>query len=415
MTRIRSRARGALARGFTLIEVMIAMLIGLIGVVVIMQTFAVSEGFKRTATSGTDAQMNGGIALYMLQREMRMAGYGMNSLVAMGCPSVRVYRSTTSTGIDMPLVPFMLNPPLVPAGDANTDTMLIAYGTSDSFVSGITLVSSQASATAPFYLVSNYDAFQNGDLFVSVMPGAGAGGSASCVLHEATATWSAAGNCGHPPTSGVLGMLEHNQVSYQKHTSTGCVTVASTFNNGTGITTAGGAVEPNCNYPTCQVYGLGDTVVHVYAIRGGNLTMCDWIAADCGNAANFNIVVNDIVSLRGMYGMNLNPAPSALPGDGQTITWQRSSLTTDVFLPSRVLAATIEITARNSLKEKPTSGTTCNATLFSGRPDRSMDWLYQATAGAAIDISTSSADWQCYRYRLFQTSVPLRNLIWRPS
>ena len=35
------------------------MLIGMIGIVVMMQTFAVSEGFKRTATSGTDAQVNG--------------------------------------------------------------------------------------------------------------------------------------------------------------------------------------------------------------------------------------------------------------------------------------------------------------------------------------------------------------------
>jgi type IV pilus assembly protein PilW len=339
----------------------------------------------------------------------------MNSLMTMGCPSVRVYRSASSSGIDMPLVPFMLNPTLVPAGDANTDTMLIAYGTSDSFVSGVTLQASPANLAAPFYLISNYDAFQNGDLWVSVMPGAGAGGNASCVLHEATATWSAAGNCGHPPSSGTLGMLEHGQTSYQKHTSAGCVTTASTFNNGTGITDAGGAVEPNCTATGgCQVYGLGDAVVHVYAIRGGNLTMCDWIASDCTNAANFNIAVNDIVSLRGVYGMNLDTAPSALPGDGHTITWQRNALTTNVFLPSRVLAATIEITARNSLKEKPTSGTACNATLFSGRPDRGMDWLYQSMAGATIDISASSADWQCYRYRLFQTSVPLRNLIWRP-
>ena len=40
--------------GFTLIEVMIALLIGVIGIVVMMQTFAVSEGFKRPATSEAD-------------------------------------------------------------------------------------------------------------------------------------------------------------------------------------------------------------------------------------------------------------------------------------------------------------------------------------------------------------------------
>src|SRR6185312_4326042 len=369
MTRIRSRALTTLARGFTLIEVMIAMLIGLIGVVVIMQTFAVSEGSKRTATSGTDAQINGGIALYMLQRELRMAGYGMNSLVGMGCPSVRVFNSTTNTGIDMPLVPFQINPPLVPAGDANTDTVLIAYGTSDSFVSGIKLVSGQTSLpTEPFQLLYNYDSFQNGDIFVSVMPGAGAGGNPSCVLHEATATLSAAGNCGFGPAGS--NTVEFKQVSYQKHLSTGCVNTPSTFNSGTGITDAGGAVVPKCTYPICQIFGLGDAKVHVYAIRGGNLTMCDWIASDCGNAANYNIIVNDIVSLRAVYGMNLTPNVSSLPGDG-SVTWSRASLTTNAYLPSRVLAATIEVTARNSLKEKPSSGTTCDATPTATRPDRS--------------------------------------------
>src|SRR6185437_1961295 len=132
--------------------------------------------------------------------------------------------------------------------------------------------------------------------------------------------------------------------------------------------------------------------------------------SDCGNAANYNIIVNDIVSLRAVYGMNLTPNVSSLPGDG-SVTWSRASLTTNAYLPSRVLAATIEVTARNSLKEKPSSGTTCDATPTATRPDRSMDWLYQSMAGAGIDLSTSATDWNCYRYRLFQTSVPLRNLI----
>ncbi len=196
------RIRAAAAKGFTLIEVMIALLIGLIGIVVIMQTFAVSEGFKRAATSGTDAQINGGTAMYMLQRELRMAGYGMNSLVTQGCPSVRVWDNNAGVGIDMHLVPFEINPAGIPAGDANTDTLLIAYGTSSSFVSGIALqVGQSPNAMAPLQPITNFDSFQNGDLFVSVAPGLGAGGNPSCVMHEATATWSTAGNCSNPPAS----------------------------------------------------------------------------------------------------------------------------------------------------------------------------------------------------------------------
>jgi type IV pilus assembly protein PilW len=400
-------------KGFTLVEVMIALLIGLIGIVVMMQTFAVSEGYKRTATSGTDAQINGGIALYMLQRELRLAGYGMNSLVAQGCPSVRVWNTPSNSGIDMHLVPFEINPAGIPAGDANTDVIFIAYGSSQSFVSGIKLSVPQASATTEFYPVTNYDSFENGDLFVSVAPGLGAGGNPSCVLHEATKTWSSAGNCGTNPTNQYS--VEHTTAAYQKHTSTGCVATNVTFNSATGITDSSGVVVPNVP-PNGQVYGLGKPAFHVYAIRGGNLTMCDYVAADCTNVANYNIVVNDIVSLRAVYQMNLTPNVSSLPGDGATAP-SRASITTNVFLPSRVLAATIEITARNSLKEKPsgTNGTTCDATPDNTMPDRHMAWIYQTTAGANIDLSTASADWNCYRYKLFQTSVPLRNLIWRPN
>ena len=48
-----------LSRGFTLVELMVGVLIGLIGTVVIFQVFAVSEGQKRTTTGGSDAQQNG--------------------------------------------------------------------------------------------------------------------------------------------------------------------------------------------------------------------------------------------------------------------------------------------------------------------------------------------------------------------
>jgi type IV pilus assembly protein PilW len=401
--------------GFTLIEVLIAMLIGMIGLVVMMQTFAVSEGFKRTATNGTDAQINGGVALYMLQRELRLSGAGLNNFMSMGCTSVRVWNTATSAGVDINMFPFEINTAGVPAGDANTDTITIAYGTAPSFVAGIPLSSGQiGSPTVPFALASNYDTFETGDLFITVVPGAGIGGNPSCVLHEATATVSPAGNCGYAPVTAAT--VEHKTTNYQQHTPTGCVMTTPRFNSSTGIKDSAGAVVPlvTAQSPSSLVFDLGKPSIKVYAIRGGNLTMCDWVAANCTVAANYSTIVNDIVSLRAVYGMNLTPSVTALAGDGLTTRWQRDVLTTNVFLPSRVTAVALEITARSTLKEKPSSGTVCDATPVATRPDRSQDWLYQSMAGAGIDLSTVSADWNCYRYRLFQTRVPLRNVIWRP-
>lgn len=406
--------------GFTLIEVMIALLIGLIGIVVMMQTFSVSEGFKRTATSGTDAQINGAVALYMLEREIRLAGYGMNALMQMGCPSVRVWYNPTNSGVDLHFVPFEINPVGIPAGDANTDTLMITYGTADSFVAGVLAdqaPSGTATATTNFTLISNWDGFKNGDLFVSVAPGAGAGGSASCVMHEATTTSSASGNCGSPSGLGA-NILLHGTANY-KNPRNACAMTPPTHNSPTGIKDSSGVVVPVVHQAAGgQIFNMGNVSIKVYAIRGGNLTSCDWVASDCTVAANYGILVNDVVSLRAVYQMNLLPVVDANPPLATaTPTPSRAVITGNVFLPSRVMAATLELTARSSLKEKPSagSGTVCDATPVKSRPDRSQDWIYQTGAAAApIDLSTVSADWSCYRYKLFQTSVPLRNTIWRP-
>ena len=401
------RARQA---GFTLIEVMIAMLIGVIGIVVMMQTFAVSEGFKRTSTAGTDAQINGSVALYMIEREIRLAGFGMNSLVPLGCASVRVWNSATGTGSTMRLVPFEINPAGIPAGDANTDVLLIAYGTADSFVSGVQADQATNVATGDFTLYSNREGFKNGDLIVSVQPGGGPGGTASCVLHEVTKAPGAAGNCATPPPAPTS--LVHATGSY-KSAYTSCGTVNARYNSATGITDSTGAVVPPVKMSTGgQVFNLGGLPsLRVYAIRGGNLTTCDMVQSNCALAASYVVAVEGIVSLRAVYGKDFNPAPSALPGDGIVDLWDRTALA-DSFQASRVLAAMVEVTARSGLKEKPTTGTACDATTNSQRPDRVQDWMGQGFIG--IDLSTSDVDWQCYRYKLYQTSVPLRNMIWRP-
>src|SRR2546426_9395790 len=64
--------------GFSMVELLVAMLIGLIGMIIIFQVFQVSEGIKRSTTSGGDAQQNGVIALYTIQRDFKKAGMGFN-------------------------------------------------------------------------------------------------------------------------------------------------------------------------------------------------------------------------------------------------------------------------------------------------------------------------------------------------
>ena len=114
--------------------------------------------------------------------------------------------------------------------------------------------------------------------------------------------------------------------------------------------------------------------------------------------------------------------PSRPTGDGVVDQWTRTARTTANQV-SRTLAVGIQVTARSGLIEKPKGGGVCDATPTANFPDRAqtVDWYQQYTpvsgslAGAQINLaSTSPADWMCYRYKMFQTTVPIRNMIWRP-
>src|SRR5271169_3120696 len=63
--------------GFSLVDVMVGMVIALLGTIIIFQVFSVSEGIKRTTTSGGDAQQNGSMAMFTLENSLQQAGYGI--------------------------------------------------------------------------------------------------------------------------------------------------------------------------------------------------------------------------------------------------------------------------------------------------------------------------------------------------
>ena len=113
-----------LSSGFSLVEIMVGMVIGMLGIIVMMQMYSVSEGQKRSATGAGEAQNNGAIALYGMQRDIRQAGYGFSVLNLFGC------NVTMPSGATVPLAPAVINPAnaIIPVGDTNSDTLLVMYG-----------------------------------------------------------------------------------------------------------------------------------------------------------------------------------------------------------------------------------------------------------------------------------------------
>ena len=356
---------------------MMALLIGMFGVIVMMQVFSISETQKRNATGAGDAQGAGSIALYGIQRDLRMSGYGIAVYNLLGC------NLTLLSGGVVPLAPVVINPAVatIPAGDANTDRLLVFYGSANAVPEGNVITTN----TAPNYrVISAGTVVANDYVFTGPVPAATCAGN--LVLDRVTA---AAGNN---------------------------VTVA---NGAAGVT----------------LYSLGQGLrIWAYAVRNGNLTVCDYVANNCGDAAQTNDttrwvpIANNVVSLRAQYGRDvnnntpawtqaaidgvINAAPNAPhpPPNYIVDTYDQTTPTAGAAVhPSpcgwaRIPAVRLALTVRNAQYEKEV--------VTAAEP------TWEGSATLPIDVSKqpdgllANPDWQNYRYKVFQTTVPLRNVAW---
>jgi type IV pilus assembly protein PilW len=77
-----NRGARCIQRGVGLIEVMVGIVIAMLLVLVIYQIYEISEAQKRTITAGSDAQQNAAFGLYVLGRDLAIAGNGIASSAA---------------------------------------------------------------------------------------------------------------------------------------------------------------------------------------------------------------------------------------------------------------------------------------------------------------------------------------------
>jgi type IV pilus assembly protein PilW len=410
--------------GFSLVEMMVALVIGLVATLVIMQIFTLSEGRKRTSTGGADAQTNAAVALYMLERDVRQAGYGfspntedfvpifsppptgvLTSGILAQCATVRAYNSSRATTANFTysnstFAPVVINPPGYPAGDTNTDVILVNYsGTGGMMGNGIPITqagsSVQTGGTVPDYVVVTSRAgFNQGDMILAVPAG---GSGLDCTIGEVTGLPVAAPPTGSQCSTGVTGAvntINHNNLSYQS-VYTGCTAVNATWNkSGAGVSYAAGS----------KLYNLGPVgsfVSRVYAVRGGNLTMCDLTANDCTAAVAsppdssvWTPIAAGVVSLRAQYGKDTD-------ADGAINQWDATQVSGASI--AQIVAVRMAVVTRSNQYEKA-SDFTASAPVWHKDASNSSD--------VTMDISASGTNWARYRYKVVQSIIPLRNMIW---
>ena len=336
--------------GFTLVEILVGMVIAMIGVAIMMEVLLTSDQRTRTTTAGNEALSSGAVMLHLIQRDLVQAGYGINADRLLGC-SV-----TLPSGAVVPLAPVVINPPtgVVPAGDANTDRLLVVYGNGNGQPEG-----QQIYAIAGVSYAVRTPFAQAVNDYVVAAPAACAG-----------------------------------NLRLARVTAIGTLSVS-----------VDGA-DPEATV----LYNLGRAPRFVaYAVRNGALTSCDFMVSDCriANAANWTAVAGNIVSLRAQYGRDTAPAGSM---DGAVDTWVRST-PADACGWARTPAVRFVLVARSSQYETQIDATTRQRVCEPVTPSERTWAGSTGTEPARIDLS-ATADWQCYRYRTFETIAPSRNINW---
>ncbi len=329
--------------GFTLIEIMVGLVIGLLTTLVIMQVFSVFEAQKRSTTGSADAQTNGSTTLYTIGRELSLAGFGLvpvtNSALECTAPII-----DPATGVGS------LSPVTITDGGAAagaSDSITIRYGTSP--MGGIP---TPITAMAPPITVDNNMGCQVNDIAIII------NGPALCNVTKVL-------NLTPPP-------------------------------NYTGITlqNLAGAIAGS------EVACLGTWNEITYRVNNGNLER------------NGVPSIASIVNIQAQYGVsaaaNVNLIAQWVDATGAI--WAAPTTANR----NRIKAIRIAVVARNGLLEKTNVTTACSS-LTLAAPTGLCAWEGSVASPAPrIDVS-NDPDWARYRYRVFETIIPLRNVIWARS
>lgn len=356
--------------GFSLVEILVGMVIALISTLIVMQVFAAFEGQKRTTTSGSDAQTNGGVALYTIERDVRLAGYGLSNPAALGCPINRSFNGTT-------LPALTLSPVSITNGTGTLPDAIQILASNKGSWSVPARITTDHPETATNFFINSTLGMAEGDLLIAFEAGK------DCTMLQITGI----------PSGNI-------QIHHQN---------TSPWNPPGGLN-----IFPAGGYTTsAQLFNLGSLMDHTYSLdASSNLVITEY--SSLTNTSSDLTLVPDVVNLQAEYGFDTRTGAQT---DARVDTWSPTMITeddsgialTDAEAIQRMYAVRFALVARSGLLEKPAADGTCSITTSA------PSW-----SGGTISVNknpdgTTNANWQCYRYKTFETTVPLRNMIWRQA
>lgn len=379
--------------GFSLVELLVSVVIGLLALVFATRLITGAEQNKANALGGSDAMQNGMLAMFSISGDAQQAGYGLNDVSLVGCNT----RFSDTGGYAMApaargaATVYPLAPVVIESGGAGPDRISLYAGSSMSGTGTLRVTGNYIGGTRLDVDRIPYG-FNLGDVVVVAPDNVGAGDCALAQISADPAKLAA------PPA--------------QQY-----VMVAG----GAGFRFNSGALGPTFTAGMARIFNLGPAkslAFHTWSVDNGFLQLRATDLAGAGGQAQ--TVADNIVSIKAQYGFDTRTGAAFVPQEGLLVRrWSAAMVDADGSGSignagdyEHIAALRIAVVARSAARERPGANGVCSAT--SAKPVVFGSAVPEGVAAAPITVDVGGDDWRCYRYRVFETIVPLRNAGWRP-
>lgn len=441
---LRNRFRHA---GFSLVEVMVGITVGLVTVLIITQTMSLFQGGRNTIVGGTSAQENGLFAMQLAATDIRSTGAGYystataNAASLQSCTNVCSFYGSgkggcsnagTPTGgspmasisgkaytgggytLKAPLFPVIIEPSgsgISGGIQYGAGSDIITVRSASRFIGAIpaALTAPDSNIAAGSNLsVGRTFGFATGDLALI------ADGGGNCTVIEVTAVDADTRALSHAAGT-----------SFKFNPSEGFVWPAGEGGKAFGTTSMVYGLGNNVTTPDAQgVRAPGVVVAREYSISGNGtaMQMRQYGALspnDTTNPAAILPMADGIVALKAQYGIAASvDSPSVASWVGtDSDTWKPDKLT--AANARLIRAIRILVVARAGNREASEVTAACGSEGFVSGPCPSGGATETDLTLPAINLSglqwAAADEWKHYRYKTYLTVVPIRNILWNGS
>ena len=352
------------ASGFSLIELMVGMAIGMLAVIIVVQVMSVFGAQRRTTSGSANAQTNGNIALNTIVRDAQQAGYPLFPSTSSPLECTALSFGTLNS---LSITPALVSNGVASGGAPASDTVTFSYGNSP-------LGGAPAEITALAGTVASV------------------GTSLGCAVNDISLA-SSGTSC-----------------AFSRVTAVSAANVAAATitlqDNPTPVGTGG------------SLACLGTWSQITYAVNSATGNLDRTVTVNGASTTTPSVV--GMVNLQAQYGIAASASSNQITAwvdaavDAAGNDWANPS----IALRNRIKAVRIAVVARNEQPELADVSSTCSSTTAaaaSPAPETTglCAWTGSTASPApAIDLSPGNANWRRYRYRVFETIIPLRNVIW---